>query len=581
MTHTAWVGKCLIHTQPEADEPHKHPWNTQCYAAVWTETYDGFTQAVRDHCQAQGHYLVWAEQVLPILDWLHRHGHHNTLIDLAKTVDGNHGIALSPLLPRGEAGQPPPQPTYLEITELTIPPLPDQSDQPRWEQDWIVPELKDLLFGQPDPQAPLRTYLIVDATLRTRISGIFDLDLQDVPVRCLVRPEMAEDLREVAPYLVDMTLPEGAWDDRRQVPNFHIDFFAHHWQQSTGILVRTTADMDAVWTHFHPFVRVQVETTQEWLFFRFWDPRIILTYFDSIKTIPEKSVQWINMCGANRIEYIINNNQTETKKVWVITPEWDRLRDFSNTGHFILSNAEIDSFKRDRRHKYEKRAITFFRTQFPQLTECLLDDQLNEIVSLAYKNAKKSGITAERDHFKYLIIIAYWGSYFTTDIQYYPALKKAGWISEDDRLCTPDLTGLLDMIGYYAADLNKDLSDSRRILAGFERIYTNPPEIINYDSVSDVLYKIWPTRCQRLGQEGVRSFIRESGNTAQKQLYLIGSDLIGYIALTMYFGIGFAHDPLYPWAKEALAFTDADERRHKLGEKAFGFFELIWKKNYE
>ncbi len=136
----AWVGRCLIHTQPEADEPHEHPWNAQCYAAVWTETSDGFTQAVRDHCQAQGHYLVWAEQVLPILDWLHRHGHHNTLIDLAKTVDGNHGIALSPLLPRGEAGQPPPQPTYLEITEHAIPPLPDQSDKPRWEQDWITSE---------------------------------------------------------------------------------------------------------------------------------------------------------------------------------------------------------------------------------------------------------------------------------------------------------------------------------------------------------------------------------------------------------------------------------------------------------
>ncbi len=272
MAHNVWVGRCLIHTQPEADEPHEHPWNAQCYAAVWTETYDGFAQAVRDHCQTQGHYLVWAEQVYPILDWLHRHGHHNTLIDLAKTVDGNHGIALSPLMPRGEAGQSPPQPAYLEITEHVIPPLPDQSDQPRWAQDWIVPELKDLLFGQSDPKAPLRTYLIVDATLRTRISGIFDLDLQDVPVRCLVRPQRAEDLREVAPYLVDMTLPEGAWDDRRQVPNFHIDFFAHHWQQGTGILVRTTADMDAVWAHFHPFVRVQVEHTQEWLFFRFWDP---------------------------------------------------------------------------------------------------------------------------------------------------------------------------------------------------------------------------------------------------------------------------------------------------------------------
>ncbi|MEL6723310.1 MAG: DUF4123 domain-containing protein, partial [Pseudomonadota bacterium] len=329
----AWVGRCLIHTQPEADEPHEHPWNAQCYAAVWTETSDGFTQAVRDHCQAQGHYLVWAEQVLPILDWLHRHGHHNTLIDLAKTVDGNHGIALSPLLPRGEAGQPPPQPTYLEITEHAIPPLPDQSDKPRWEQDWITSELKDLLFGQPDPKAPLRTYLIVDATLRTRISGIFDLDLQDVPVRCLVRPQMAEDLREVAPYLVDMTLPEGAWDDRRQVPNFHIDFFAHHWQQGTGILIRTTADMDAVWTHFHQFARVQVETTQEWLFFRFWDPRVTLTYFDSIKTIPEKTATWFGL--QTQIHNIIGH--ATQKPLWAVKPIAEKLDAITPLNRLMLS----------------------------------------------------------------------------------------------------------------------------------------------------------------------------------------------------------------------------------------------------
>ncbi len=288
----AWVGKCLIHTQPEADEPHEHPWNMQCYAAVWTETYEGFTRAVRDHCQAQGHYLVWAEQVYPILHWLNRHGHHNTMIELAKTVDRNHDIALSLLMPRNEAGQSPSTPTYLKVTEHTIPPLPNQSDKPRWEQDWITPELQDLLFEQPDSQTPLRTYLIVDAGLRTRVSGIFDLNLQDVPVRSLVRPDMAEHLRDVAPYLVDMTLPEGAWNNRRQVPNFHIDFFTHHWHQGTGILIRTTADMDTVWTHFHQFVRVQVENTQEWLFFRYWDPRISYPYLSDLRCRPWRAKRW-------------------------------------------------------------------------------------------------------------------------------------------------------------------------------------------------------------------------------------------------------------------------------------------------
>ena len=151
----------------------------------------------------------------------------------------------------------------------------------------------------------MRTYLIVDAGLRTKVRIIYDLDQLDVPVRSLVRPDKAEELREVAPYLIDMTLPESAWDDRAQVPEFHIDFIANHWDQGTGIIVRTSADMDAVWTHFHQFVRVQVEETQEWLFFRFWDPRTAPTYFVSINTQPEKVAKWHKLQTQAQIHQII------------------------------------------------------------------------------------------------------------------------------------------------------------------------------------------------------------------------------------------------------------------------------------
>ena len=70
----AWVGKCLVHTQPIADEPHAHPWNAECYAAVWTDTKPHFEQNLRDYFKAQGQYLVWAEDVYPVLHWLDKYG---------------------------------------------------------------------------------------------------------------------------------------------------------------------------------------------------------------------------------------------------------------------------------------------------------------------------------------------------------------------------------------------------------------------------------------------------------------------------------------------------------------------------
>jgi hypothetical protein len=81
--------------------------------------------------------------------------------------------------------------------------------------------------------------------------------------------------------------------------------------------------------------------------------------------------------------------------------------------------------------------------------------------------------------------------------------------------------------------------------------------------------------------QGVHRFIGKASEIAQNKLGLTDSDLVGYIALAMYFGAEFAHDPLYPWAKEAFTLTDADERRHQLGEQAFGFFEVIWRDDHE
>lgn len=224
---------------------------------------------------------------------------------------------------------------------------------------------------------------------------------------------------------------------------------------------------------------------------------------------------------------------------------------------------------------YETRAMKFFREQFPYLAKPLNGDQLRKVVQLAYQNAKNRGITTERDHFKYLIIVAFWGSHFETDPQYQQALKTAGWIVEDEPSYMPYMTGLVDIIGDYGADFNKDLLQAKRVVLGFERLYTRPVEKINYESVAAILQNIWPTRYKRLGLENVHRFIGKAGEIAQKEFKLTGSDLASYIALAMYFGASFGHDPLRPWAGEALALTDEDARRHQLGEGAFHHFELL------
>lgn len=153
-------------------------------------------------------------------------------------------------------------------------------------EDWISPELKQIL------SAETRTYLLVDATQRKKITQIFDLDDLELECRCLFKGEAAENWKASAPYLIDMTLPADAWEDASKVSHFHRSFIVEHWGQDTGIIVQTTASMDAVWRHFRRFTRVQVDGQESWLLFRFWDPRVARGYFSGIRSWEERVRQF-------------------------------------------------------------------------------------------------------------------------------------------------------------------------------------------------------------------------------------------------------------------------------------------------
>jgi|GEM_PF-2903735 len=182
---------------------------------------------------------------------------------------------------------------YLSISEHDIPPLPEQPNLAFWNKEWIVPELKALLFDQakdgleengteenrPEENqrkksARLNTFLVVDAILRRSITKFFDLSHQDVPTQCLFTGKAAKDLEESAPYLIDMSLSDEALNNKDKIPTFHRDFFEHHWEQITGIIIRTTASMDELHHHLRKFTKIQ-DSQGKWVFFRFWDPRTL------------------------------------------------------------------------------------------------------------------------------------------------------------------------------------------------------------------------------------------------------------------------------------------------------------------
>lgn len=195
---------------------------------------------------------------------------------------------------------------YLTVTEHNIASAAKGWSEPLTDRDWLPSQLGELLFGQNDDSAErLRTFLLVDPTLRRDVRGVFDLDDDlDVPARCLFQGEAAETLKESAPYIVDLSLsaPDG------KVSRFHSDFFRHHWGKGTGIIIRSQASMDDLWRHFRKFTRLLVAEDRHWVFFRFWDPRIALSYFTGIRDWPDRAARFFHIGrGGQHVQMLIES----------------------------------------------------------------------------------------------------------------------------------------------------------------------------------------------------------------------------------------------------------------------------------
>ncbi|WP_170162180.1 DUF4123 domain-containing protein [Paracoccus siganidrum] len=144
-----------------------------------------------------------------------------------------------------------------------------------------VPDLlRDPLFGQPDPlpseieaaggdpaKVPaMQTFAILDAAKVANLPAL--LDASGLEHRCLFKGGTAEELAEVAPWLVRLT------EDSRLTRLLFTgkDAIGGLWQSEPGIYIRSRASFEDIWRHFRRFTRVQDECGN-WFLFRFWEPR--------------------------------------------------------------------------------------------------------------------------------------------------------------------------------------------------------------------------------------------------------------------------------------------------------------------
>jgi hypothetical protein len=283
--------------------------------AVLLDSHHQLDEQFNELFKEAGLLFLYSDQGKPIIQHLEQADFYDQqAIELSRKVSKEKPIVFNITRLISSSKKENQQQDYLDIIEHPLPDLPDQSHLPSWEQEWITPELKELFFLQPksNEQAEenndvLRTYLILDGHVYTAIKGVFDLDLDlinRVPVQCLYKGRAAEELKYVAPYLIDMILPKDAYNNKDEVPDFHKSYFAKHWGNDAAMFFRTKASMEEVHNHFRKFTKITNDESKS-LFFRFYDQKILAPYLTAVESWAERLSQLYATDTENPIHNII------------------------------------------------------------------------------------------------------------------------------------------------------------------------------------------------------------------------------------------------------------------------------------
>ena len=395
----AWIGDCYLRDVEDGTD-------YRCHAAVWASDHDNFCAALAAHIEPLGLAIIWLEEALPTSHYLAQNGTLAPLQTkaLAEVVHSRHLVELGPMQRVATDGVPQ---RYLTIEDHRPVPLHDQTGIPVWDQDWIAPELKELLFGQPEDEPKMRTYLIVDANLRKNITGVFDLDSVDVPVQCLFKGETAQELEESAPYLIDMTLPDGAWEDRALVPDFHRDFFRNHWGHNTGIFIRTNALMGEVWRHFRKFTLVPREGRKTRVFVRFWDEQYIRLYFPHIADNRERVALWFLRDGFCVRGLLADQDGGKAVRE-ILLQHALFLVDNIPSKPFEITNYDLAPFYKEREQKDLRKLAAALKKGFPNDLRHYSEEMITSLIDEPVARMVAYGFSQQ----KHLYILAAWSLFF-------------------------------------------------------------------------------------------------------------------------------------------------------------------------
>lgn len=219
------------------------------------------------------------------------------------------------------------------------------------------------------------------------------LESRAMPTLSLFQGDLAETLRDVAPYLVQID-PAGSL--MRDFVNDG-DLPWAMWKKRPGILIATDLDLAALQKHFRRLLRVR--TDDGTFFFRFWEQASALAYFAAITDSADRG-RWFYPREGGRIDaLLIPDAQADALQVFSADGPRPDTRPWEGRP-FSLRPPELAALRETRIHDNIQQMIMLMARTFPERVSSLPADQLDKRVRRSVSRAAEFGIRQRGNAFR-------------------------------------------------------------------------------------------------------------------------------------------------------------------------------------
>ena len=275
----------------------------------------------------------------------------------------------------------------------------------------VPPALYEPLFGQPDviegrTILPLQTYAVLDAA---KLPGLPEmLEASGLQHACLFQGTAAEELRDVAPYLI--RLEEGHRFTRGLFTRGDAPW--NMWGKEPGIFLRSRGTMDLVRSHLRRSVRTQ-DMEGRWHLFRIWEATTAGAYLSGLSDRTEWWSRWFVVRGVGspcRIMIPEASRRERSAKLHVFGVDGSsgHLSALTPVGPLTISGADVARLSAARRERQLDKLADRLEETLPEaiggLSTVEVDDLTRDVV------ARMQGLGFRRS--SHLFVLLCWEAAF-------------------------------------------------------------------------------------------------------------------------------------------------------------------------